>query len=1260
MRIVIDMQGAQSASRARGIGRYTLSLVDAIVRHRGEHEIVLALSGLFEETIAPLRERFAGLLPPQNIRVWHAPGPTREAEPHTAARREAAELIREAFIASLRPDIVHVTSLIEGYVDDAVTGIGAFDRTTPVSVSFYDLIPLVYAEHYLDPDPLYKKYYRRKLESLRRADLLLAISESSRREAIDLIGYPEQQVVNVSTAADAHFQPVAMTEAEKQALLARYGITRPFVMYAGATDSRKNVEGLIRAYALLPENLRTRHQLLIISQLQPRDHQRLEALAGTHYLLPGEMLLPGYAPDDDLVKLYNLCKLFVLPSWHEGFGLPVLEAMACGRAAIAANATSLPEVVGRTDALFDAKNDHAMAEKIGQVLSDDAYRAELERHGLEQAKSFSWDGSAQRAIAAFERLHEQRQSKAQGAETATARTKLAYVSPLPPERTGIANYSAELLPALRQHYDITLITNQASISLDPALADLPVQTSAWFEQHAATFDRIVYQVGNSPYHSHMAPLLRRHPGVVVMHDFYTSSMLAADELEQRRPGVWSDELYHAHGYPALAMRHGANGDNSIMAAKDHYPCNLSLLQDAAGVIVHSTHSIRLTAQWYGEQAIAGLTCIPHLRTAAPATDRDGLRQAARDALGIGRDRFVVCSFGFIAPTKLTHRLLDAWLQSALCDDARCELILVGENHGGDYGATLQKRIDASGKRGRIRIAGWTEAREYELYLRAADISVQLRCLSRGETSGAVLDCMNHGLPTIVNAHGSMADLSPTATWKLADEFTDAALVEALETLWRNPDKRAEIGAEARKLITTVHDPAHCADLYAQAIERFHPLAASSVPALIDRLGAMLPAAGPDVELRKLAHAVSRGIVPQPRIAQLLVDVSTICRSDLQTGIERVVRAQLSALFNKAANDFRVEPVYLSTEGGTSHYRYARRYTHGLIGVPDAVSNATPDSAVEVAPGDVFYGADFCPADVVKAAASGIYTQWREAGVSVSFLIHDILPVTRPEFFPEHAGDGHAEWLRCIGSQADRLICISQAVADEAQAWMQADGMRTSAQFAILHHGADIGNSFPSRGLPPDAAQVLDALASAPSFLMVGTIEPRKGHLQAIRAFEALWQKGSPARLVVVGREGWTALSQNLRRNIPQTMDALRNHPELNKRLIWLADISDEYLEKIYAASTCLLFPSEAEGFGLPLIEAAKFARPVIARDIPVFREIAGQHAYYFAGLEPGDLTIAVDDWLGLQAAGTAPASTAMHWHTWSQNARQLIRILTQA
>src|SRR3982074_2814429 len=155
MRIVIDLQGAQGASRHRGIGRYSLSLAKAMVRNRKDHEVLITLNGMFPDSIEPIRDAFDDLLPQSNIRVWEAAGPTNPHGAENAWRRRAAELIREAFLASLQPDVVHITSIFEGFDDDAVHTIGALANQFPTAVTAYDLIPLMQSQTYLDPHPLY-------------------------------------------------------------------------------------------------------------------------------------------------------------------------------------------------------------------------------------------------------------------------------------------------------------------------------------------------------------------------------------------------------------------------------------------------------------------------------------------------------------------------------------------------------------------------------------------------------------------------------------------------------------------------------------------------------------------------------------------------------------------------------------------------------------------------------------------------------------------------------------------------------------------------------------------------------------------------------------------------------------------------------------------------------------------------------------------------------------------------------------------------
>ena len=1267
MRIVIDLQGAQSESRFRGVGRYSLALALGVARNAGAHEIWLLLNGALPAAIPDLRQAFAALVPPERVRVFAPAAPLAGLDPSLAPAARASELLREHVLAQLAPDMVLVTSLFEGYVDDAVVSAGTLAGAARTAVVLYDLIPLLNPDAYL-AQPAQRRYYDLKIDSLRRAGLLLAISDYSRQEAIDALALPAQRVVAISTAVDDSFRPAALDAPALEALRRRFGLTRAMVMYApGGFDARKNIDGLITAFSLLPAAVRGAHQLLIASKLSEHDRQALEQHARRHGLASDELILTGYVSDATLVELFSSAALFVFPSRHEGFGLPALEAMACGALVIGADNTSIPEVIGCDEALFDAADPRAIAAKMAEALTDAALRERLRAHGRAQAARFSWDITARRALRALEAhaaaldAEAAPDAEAPAAGTASApaaaarKPRLALVTPLPPERTGIADYAAQLLPALAAHFDIELVLCQPRVNLPPALAALPQRSVDWFAEHGGQFEHIMYQFGNSPFHSHMFALLQRHPGVVVLHDFFLSSVLAYEQMTGAMPGAWTEALFDGHGYAALRAGLGADSD----AAKHRYPCNLAVLGGATRVVVHSAHARELAQQWYGADAAANWDVVP-LPRAAPLAEGAAARAAARAALGIEPHSWLVCSFGFVAPTKLGRELAQAWIASALHANPEAVLVFVGANHGGDYGVELAALLAEAG--GRVRIAGWTDEADYHRYLQAADAAVQLRAVSHGETSAAVLDCMNHGLPTIVNANGSLAGLPDDCVRKLPEHVSVADLTAALEALHADRAAGAALGARARALLRSEHSPEHCAALYAQAMARAARGRGGDRAALMAALAAL-----PGVEESPaLQRQLAAGIALAPdRLAprQLLVDVTSIARHDLRTGIERVARTALLELLHTRLPGVRVEPVYLSHEDGRWHCRYARRYGFALLGMdPDL----TRDAIADVRPGDVYYGVDFAPGAVNGAAAAGLFAHWRALGVDVNFALYDLLPVLRPEFFPPNADIGHAAWLDVIAAEADRLVCISDAVADDMLAWLARPGRAAGARprgaplrLATLHLGADLGapaaadDGADAPGLPP-------ALGARPAFLMVGTIEPRKGHLQALDAFELLWREGVDVDLVIVGNEGWRPLSAPERRTIPQIVARLERHPELGRRLFWLKGIDDAALDTVYRRSACLLAASEGEGFGLPLIEAALHRLPILARALPVFREVAGEHAHFFSGDDGAALAGAVREWLALERAGRAPPSAPMRWLTWQQHAQQLLRVLRLA
>ena len=371
MRIVIDLQGAQTESRFRGIGRYSLSFVRALLNRRSQHEFWVVLNGRFGESISEIEEALADVLPRDRVRVFETPPGIALRDPENSWAAASSEVIREAFIAELRPDLVLITSLFEGYLDDAVTSIGALDTPqAPTVVVHYDLIPALRPEYITSPE--YGEYYDRKLAYLQHADLLLAISDYSRKEAEDFLNFPSDRVVNISAAVEDGFwrpkdgAPVVPED------FSDLGISRPYILCVpGGFDSRKNLESLLSAFAQLPAAVRRDHQLVIGSKASAYAISKLEAAADTAGLGAEEWVLTGHLQDIRFRDLFRGSSLFVFPSKHEGFGLPLLEAMTLGVPCIASSSTSVGEVMGEAEYCFDPENVNAIRDKMDRALQSE-------------------------------------------------------------------------------------------------------------------------------------------------------------------------------------------------------------------------------------------------------------------------------------------------------------------------------------------------------------------------------------------------------------------------------------------------------------------------------------------------------------------------------------------------------------------------------------------------------------------------------------------------------------------------------------------------------------------------------------------------------------------------------------------------------------------------------------------------------------------------------------------------------------------------
>lgn len=372
--------------------------------------------------------------------------------------------------------------------------------------------------------------------------------------------------------------------------------------------------------------------------------------------------------------------------------------------------------------------------------------------------------------------------------------------------------------------------------------------------------------------------------------------------------------------------------------------------------------------------------------------------------------------------------------------------------------------------------------------------------------------------------------------------------------------------------------------------------------------------------RNRAAFADHGPARRPR---LLVDVSVIARNDAGTGIQRVVRSVWSHLSSMQNDAFDVIPVHATQDCGycfapVDFLSKSSKLRHVPVGMRD---------------GDIFLGLDLAAHNLPQWSEQ--VDAWRAHGAKVHVVVYDLLPWFHPAWFPPATGDRFAAWLDSIVKRADQLLCISDEVAGELGRVLERIAPDRRPRIGRLHLSGDVSGSVPSVGLSGDVKRTLELVRASPTLLMVGTVEPRKAYDRAISAFELLWKSGADApSLLIIGKPGWRTA---------KLQDDIRKHPELGRRLHWLQEASDEALDHAYTYARAVLIASYAEGFGLPLAEAAMHRRWTLVRDLPVFREQRLPNVHYFTDDSAISLARAISTITNMANREQPPRAALPHW-----------------
>lgn len=367
--------------------------------------------------------------------------------------------------------------------------------------------------------------------------------------------------------------------------------------------------------------------------------------------------------------------------------------------------------------------------------------------------------------------------------------------------------------------------------------------------------------------------------------------------------------------------------------------------------------------------------------------------------------------------------------------------------------------------------------------------------------------------------------------------------------------------------------------------------------------------------------------------RLLIDLSEVVTVDYGTGIHRVVRNITRSLLASPRQDWEFIPV-AHAPGGQWHS--ACSYVRETL----QVTCAEPPWPPVFTASDSLLMLDSCWQQPERFLATALALQ--EAAGRVGGLLYDLIPLRHPQYCVDFMPPIFERWLRFLVLHADFIICISRTVADDLHAWILQvqPEMRRDLHIGHIHLGSDIGEGG-SGGTASSAMRA--AMEAGDAVLMVGTVEPRKRHDLVLDAFEQAWAAGSVLHLVIAGKPGW---------NVDALVRRIRNHPQAGSKLHWIMDASNADLAHAYARCACLLQASDAEGFGLPIVEAARAGKPLLLSDIAVFREIAGASATYFAAGDAQALAAR------LMPGSALPDATDEEFTiSWNQSADWLLRLL---
>ena len=666
------------------------------------------------------------------------------------------------------------------------------------------------------------------------------------------------------------------------------------------------------------------------------------------------------------------------------------------------------------------------------------------------------------------------------------------------------------------------------------------------------YDQIFIQLGNSPHHKNAFKLAANYPSIILCHDIKFGNTLKNLHGEDKE---WMPEL------DVLSVHEGDHVDIIGLSR---------ILNLALGVIVQSQTATNLLQQLGIPKSKIKRVLHPSLSTAT----------LSKFDLDKSENFSEVVSAGFITPNKGYEILIDAISIYNAENSANISLKLVGAAEA-DYSKLLFTR--ANSRAVELEITGYLDFSSYLNELSSSQIAVQLRTTDSGEASGVVSDLLSFGVPTIVNNIGAFKDLPENVVRKVAEFPNSTDIAKALGDL-KLFEVRNEFSRSAKIFNEDFAKPQNWAEEVFNFIQTRYELDLVNNARKYSSL-----VSDSDLDpLIAFLHSVEKTDLSFGYSFKIGSDVSNLKNTKFISGIQRATLEIHRNLREPTVNNRYVfSGVTLSGDLDSielPHPQIARDFL--VSGIQNSIENLDALLLLDL---NFHY------------FKSQSFNHLVQRGTPIITNVYDVLPLTNPEWFPSGTANNlFIPWINSVLKYSSDIIVNSEATHVELK------NLKQFSSFKGLVHVAPLGISNDFQRVQAERVQFRT--------LLVGTIEPRKGHEDALNAFDQMHARGISVELHIVGRQGWM---------VESVITRITSHDLFNRKLFWHSECSDVELIQLYGTSQVTLVTSKGEGFGLPLIEALSQGSKVVARDIPVFREIGQQSVTFFNS----DASNLVDVWI---------------------------------